>query len=362
MSVDLSNLEELPSLKVGDEHSVSGLSSGAFMTVQLHLAHSADFIGAGIIAGGPYRCAESYRGAALGAEDACALSALYVAMTPLTPATAPNPKRLASLARETAAAKHIDPVSNLANDKLYIFTGTNDTVVHSIAVKATRDFYLELGVKEQNIEFVDNVPAGHSIITDNPTDSPLGKNQPPYINYGKYEGHPGFFQSHKILEHIYTGLKEPAENTPGRLVRFTQAPFLDGKEAQASMGTYGFAYIPSGVLKGEKARGVHIVLHGCKQGYDYVNFVAGRADVENQPPYGNRYITTTGYNEMAESNDIIMLYPQATGDDSNAAQNPDGCWDWWGYTSRNTQKPDYYTKNAVQIRAIHGMLKRLCNS
>lgn len=46
------------------QSSVSGLSSGAFMTVQLHLAHSATFAGAGIIAGGPYRCAESFRAAA----------------------------------------------------------------------------------------------------------------------------------------------------------------------------------------------------------------------------------------------------------------------------------------------------------
>ena len=43
------------------QSSVSGLSSGAFMTVQLHLAYSSSFAGAGIIAGGPFRCAESFR-------------------------------------------------------------------------------------------------------------------------------------------------------------------------------------------------------------------------------------------------------------------------------------------------------------
>ena len=42
------------------KNSISGLSSGAFMTVQLHLAHSSRFCGAGIVAGGPYRCAESF--------------------------------------------------------------------------------------------------------------------------------------------------------------------------------------------------------------------------------------------------------------------------------------------------------------
>lgn len=39
--------------------SVSGLSSGAFMAVQIEVAHSKDIVGAGIVAGGPYACAES---------------------------------------------------------------------------------------------------------------------------------------------------------------------------------------------------------------------------------------------------------------------------------------------------------------
>src|SRR6267142_4028412 len=37
--------------------SVSGISSGAFMDNQLHIAHSAGIMGAGIIAGGWYGCA-----------------------------------------------------------------------------------------------------------------------------------------------------------------------------------------------------------------------------------------------------------------------------------------------------------------
>src|SRR5256885_9945000 len=39
------------------EVSVSGISSGAFMANQLHIAHSAGIIGAGMIAGGLYGCA-----------------------------------------------------------------------------------------------------------------------------------------------------------------------------------------------------------------------------------------------------------------------------------------------------------------
>src|SRR5438093_10727364 len=39
------------------EVSVSGISSGAFMANQLHFAHSAGILGAGMIAGGLYGCA-----------------------------------------------------------------------------------------------------------------------------------------------------------------------------------------------------------------------------------------------------------------------------------------------------------------
>ena len=150
-----------------NQNSISGLSSGAFMTVQLHLAHSAKFVGAGIIAGGPYRCAKSFRDTAPVADDAYAMNALYICMTPLTPRTAPDPQRLADLARETDAAGKIDPVANLADDRVYIFTGNRDEVVGSIVVHSTREFYEALGVKSNQIKFIDTVPAGHSIITDN---------------------------------------------------------------------------------------------------------------------------------------------------------------------------------------------------
>ncbi|ACA15225.1 poly (3-hydroxybutyrate) depolymerase [Methylobacterium sp. 4-46] len=347
-----STIEQLSSFQVRKgQSSVSGLSSGAFMTVQLHLAHSSRFAGAGIIAGGPFRCAESFRAAALIAEDAYEQGALYISMNPLIPQMAPSAEHLAEIARRTAEAGEIDPVENLADDRLYIFTGSADRVVYPDVVARTRRFYELLGVAPENILYRDTVPAGHSIITDNPEDSPLSTNQPPYINNG------GFMQSHEILRHIYPGLNAPAERLNGRLIRFDQTEFFAG-EPRSSMSPFGYAYVPAEVLEGAEAR-IHVALHGCKQGYAYINYVNGQPDVANQPPYGNRYVTTTGYNHIAESNNIIVLYPQAQGSDGGALQNPDGCWDWWGYTSRNTDKPDYYSKNAIQVGAIQAMLTRL---
>lgn len=362
------------SMEDAAKHSISGLSSGAFMAVQLHMTHSADFSGVGIIAGGPLGCAASYLDAAATTQDSCALGALYIAMTPLTSATSPNPRLLAQKAQELAQEGKIDPIERLAGHRIYIFTGTQDSVVHSVVVQGTKAFYEELGVGEDNIFFSDQVPAGHSIITTNPTDSPLSANQPPYINRGD------FIQSHQILAFIYGPKKlalmsdqdedinssfnpgKPGSYEPGRLVCFDQKTFLPAEEdwARASMGDYGFAYIPKKVYETGKAKGVHIALHGCKQGYDYRNIIAGWVNDANEPPYGLRYMTTTGYNDMADERDLIILYPQASAADNARLQNPDGCWDWWGYTTPEGGELDYYTRDAVQIRAIYAMFQKLC--
>ncbi len=338
----------LPSFETRGHHSISGLSSGAFMTVQMSVAHSARFMGAGIVAGGPYRAAETFPLAAPTAPMSCILNSLYVAMTPLTEATAPDVDRLLGLARETPG---IDDLAHVARQRLYIFTGTEDRVVNQLVVRTTKRFYEALGVSGAALRFVDDVPAGHSLVTSNPEDSPLAENRPPYLNNG------GFMQSHDILRHIYGELNAPV-TARGELIRFDQSEFTRDAPGGASLSPFGYAYVPTAVAGGAAARGVHIVLHGCKQGYAFQDFSGG---VRNraEPPYGDRYMTTTGYMEMAEANDLLLLFPQIGGSDDNVLQNPDGCWDWWGYTAADAQAPDYYSKDAVQIRALAAMLDRL---
>jgi hypothetical protein len=52
--------DELPKLGLAlAQTSVSGLSSGAYMAGQIEIAHSKDIVGAGIVAGGPFACAET---------------------------------------------------------------------------------------------------------------------------------------------------------------------------------------------------------------------------------------------------------------------------------------------------------------
>eukprot|EP00118_Oscarella_pearsei_P017517 m.174151 g.174151 ORF g.174151 m.174151 type:complete len:97 (+) comp39106_c1_seq2:114-404(+) len=55
------------SLNIGKKQiSVSGLSAGAFFSVQFHVAFSDDIMGTGIVAGGPYWCAKDNYEIAIG--------------------------------------------------------------------------------------------------------------------------------------------------------------------------------------------------------------------------------------------------------------------------------------------------------
>jgi len=48
----------------------------------------------------------------------------------------------------------------------------------------------------------------------------------------------------------------------------------------------------------------------------------------------DKFARYTGYNEVAELNNIIIIYPQVIA----LIDNPMGCWDWWGYTVKFYRK------------------------
>jgi poly(3-hydroxybutyrate) depolymerase len=92
---------------------------------------------------------------------------------------------------------------------------------------------------------------------------------------------------------------------------------------------------------------VHVAFHGCRQSAEAV---------------GERFIREAGYNRWADSNRLIVLYPQTQaryglgyeGGRWSYVYNPKACWDWWGYTGDR-----YATKAAPQMRVVQAMLERL---
>ncbi|KAJ8034857.1 hypothetical protein HOLleu_21871 [Holothuria leucospilota] len=159
-----------------DQVSVSGVSSGAYMAVQVQVAFSKTIMGVGVVAGGPYYCAQAD---VLIALTACLQSPSLI-----------NVELLQQFTRDEELKDRIDPVSNMENDTVYLYSGTEDISV----------------VKDCK---------------------------------------------------------------------------------------------------------VHVSLHGCRQGKSFLE---------------DEYGLHTGYNEVADLNDIIVIYPQA---DASPVWNPNGCWDWY---------------------------------
>jgi poly(3-hydroxybutyrate) depolymerase len=308
--------------------SVSGISSGAYMAGQFQLAHSSIMVGAGIIAGGPYFCAGSY------ATIPYVTTALTTCMNPKL--TTPDGEALALHAKSFAEAGLIDDLANLNKEKIYLFSGKKDRVVAMSVVDQAAAFYKKAGVPSENIQYISNMDAGHAVLTDNNRDLSCAATASPYLNNCHYA------QSHEILRHIYGKLNPPVGQVgqrSGKMIKFNQTEF--DQSPLSGMSETAYAYVPHS-CKTQTCR-VHIVFHGCAQ---------GASDI------GDRFHEDAGYNEIADTNNIIVLYPQVRRS-SMMPSNPGGCWDFWGYSSSNPLAPDFYTKRAPQIAAVKAMLDRL---
>ena len=240
--------------------SVSGLSAGAYMAGQFQIAHSSTVRGAGIIAGGPYGCAESAFADVMPGPGApfmnlskaingCMLDAMQKWGIP-------NPEKLAERARKLAAVDRIDATDGMAQTRVYLFSGTNDRVVLPSIVAAAAKLYSALGVPEPQVTLVSDIGAGHAFVT---TDKGLacGRTGEPYITDCDYD------QAGTLLAHIYGELKPRTAQPTGEFVVFNQQEFV-GDLAGHGLADTGVAYVPRSCRTSAGCR-VHVVFHGCNQ-------------------------------------------------------------------------------------------------
>ncbi|MEQ1577114.1 MAG: poly(3-hydroxybutyrate) depolymerase [Hyphomicrobium sp.] len=310
--------------------SVSGISSGAYMAGQFELAHAKIVSGAAIIAGGPWGCAESAFAGMMpgfGAEMMNINKAVNGCMSNKMAALGvPNPAVLAEKAKRRAADGELDPTSDAASDRVYLFSGQQDRTVVPAIVQSARAFYAALGVPDANIQFEQSYPAGHAFVTD---DSGLSceKTGEPYVVDCDYD------QAGALLKHIYGKLNARAEPAEGSIAEFDQRPYTEKLGSHGLSGT-GLVYIPKSCVD-EKGCRVHIAFHGCAQ---------------NRMTVGEDFAHESGLTRWAGTNRLIILFPQT----ATLPSNPQGCWDWWGYTGGN-----FLTRDAKQIVAVKRMLDRL---
>ena len=294
---------------------VSGISAGGYMATQYQLAYAKDVIGAGIIAAGPWFCAE---GSLLRALDECMQGGL------IGPDVAP----LIAAARASATAGFIDDPSWLAPDRIYLFHGAHDATVGAAVVDSLLRFYRAF-IPPERIHYETRVAAAHGFPASE-RGGACATAASPWINDCDYDG------AGELLRQLYDGLHEPAGGLQGQLQPFDQQGYVSGG-ALASFADSGWIYVPKDCAAGSPCR-VHVAFHGCRQGGDFV---------------GAAFARDAGYNRWADANRIVVLYPQVA-KSWVWPFNPQGCWDWWGYSG-----PNYATRDGVQLTSIHRMLQAL---
>ncbi len=293
--------------------STSGLSSGGFMAMQYGVAFSASTMGVGVVAGGPYNCAVVNPGGIATCMSGAPVGAASYAA-----------------AVSFAALGQIDPVDRLKSQKVYLFSGTKDETVRRTVVDAVRDFFTDAGTP--NVQYVHDVPAGHAFISAN-FGAPCGTTATPFVDQCAVDG-ALYDQPRAILTEIYGTLLPKAASLSASPTPFDQTEFAS---PVAGMSKTGYVFVPASCAKAGASCAVHIVFHGCLQS----------ASVVGDAVYGR-----VGYNAWADANGIIMLYPQV--DPGTMLNNPEGCWDWWGYTGSNFQ-----IRSGPQLAAVRAMVQRL---
>lgn len=321
----------------------SGISAGAFMASQFHVAYSSIVSGAALLAGGPYYCAQG--------EEAYAL-------TQCMSSPNINVNSLIGYAQLMADVGSIDPLGNLNASRVWFFSAYQDSVVNTGVVQAAQQFYAHW------------VPAANSTFLQRD-----GEHTQQTLNYGNpcstlgspYIGKCDFDAAGSQLQWLYSNTLTPpsqaqrdaitadaeaavpamaAARTAGTaghswsvgagvMSSFDQSIFVN---ASAPMGTgvgpTGYIYVPAGcnaTAGGTASCRLHISWHGCNQGAGAI---------------GETFVLNGGYLPWADANNIVVLFPQA----ATTLENPEGCWDWWGYTTSS-----YATKTGVQPSAVYNM-------
>jgi poly(3-hydroxybutyrate) depolymerase len=310
---------------------VSGLSSGGYMAVQFHVAHSASVKGIGVLAAGPYYCA----GGRL-------WTAWYNCMTPRAWTPLPSQARLEAAAAWLEQTGRIDRTEHLGQAKVWIFSGTRDDTVSREVVSALDTWYRRY-VTPANVTAVMDLPAGHAFPSADPDIKGACEiTETPYINrcVHKATGKP-YDAAGALLAHLLGAAPAVAGTETGALKPFDQRELVGGDPYSISLAETGYAYVPAACAT-QRCR-VHVAFHGCRQ---YEGSV------------GHAFVRDAGYNRWADAHGLIVLYPQTIARNGWSGGgflwNPRGCWDWWGYTG-----PEYHTKAGPQIRAVKAMVERL---
>jgi poly(3-hydroxybutyrate) depolymerase len=285
---------------------VAGFSSGAIMAQQAHLAFSDRLLGAVLLAGPPYQCAQGSLDRAL---SVC-----------LKPGADLDTAASAATVQERARRGALAPLDGLRGDRVLALHGALDELVPQGAARAALALYAALPpAATMQLEWRGD--GGHAHVWPTPdAGGDCSATAPPYI------GKCAIDLAGDSMRAMFGVASREAGTAAGELLRFDQSRFAPST-ADARLADAGYLYRPSQCATPGRC-GLLIVFHGCEQ---------------NAETIGEVFVRDSGYNRWADVHDVVVLYPQTRA--SYLPLNPKACWDWWGYTGA-----DYDTRDGAQLQ------------
>jgi len=290
---------------------------------------------------------------------------------------------------ERANKDLIDPVDNLVNKPVFLLSGTDDTWVYQSVMRGVATQFQNLSAR---VKTVFNLSAAHSWVVDDQTCIPqrtghqfekqaccVWKNDstacplPPDAQAVSTDGCCGICQAGdaddsgvgihnkcsvgwrppivncqydmagEVLKWILgsTAIQPRAKMVSTNLFFLEQAKYLPKGATlkNAALDERGLIYVPQQCRHQTPLKcGIHVHYHPCGGSIRQVS---------------TSYFLQNGLPQYAESNDMVIVYPQAT-----SAAIPEGaaCFDWNGYTGK-----DFDTRQGRQLRFVINVMLNLPN-
>jgi len=308
LAMGFAQADQLPALKLDlTNTTVSGLSSGGYMASQFHLAHADWVRGAAIVAAGPVYCAQNNLMTAL---DHC----IQKVDSPI-----PLPAIQQQLQQWQQEGK-LASAAELAKSRVWLLRGSKDEKIHPKVAQSLYQQYREW-ISENQLRYVSDQPFAHHMPTLT-QGSACDQSTSPYLGKCNYDA------AGEALKFMLPELKPAAAEAQGKIYPLDQQKIAG--ELASTMGSEAYVYVPTSCAAGEPCQ-LHISFHGCNQSAEAV---------------GMAYVEQAGFNRYADSNHLVVLYPQARAS-KLMPMNPQGCWDWWGYTNA-----DYANRQGPQIQTV----------
>ncbi|MGS2745132.1 PHB depolymerase family esterase [Halomonas sp. LS-001] len=319
----------LPAVSAAEtDVSVVGVSSGGYMAMQLAVAWPERFAGVGVLAAGPWSCAQGSLSLAL---NQCMMTRRGLPSIDALNTRWANYREQGQVGSESARSAL----------RAYVWHGESDSVVDPALGDLLAEQLQQWLADEEQLKVARSPETGHGWpvkLMNNAValSQPLGDCQ-------SGGGSHLLACEENIAADMLNWLHPDADSSTlssaasGELLAFDQSDF-DAK----GLADSGYVYLPEGCQDGSCE--VTIALHGCQMNAEQV---------------GDTFVRDTGLNEWADQHGRIIVYPQA----ESTLANPQGCWDWWGFAESSWQlNPLHDTRQGSQVSALMAMLTRLQSS